>query len=52
MDNYEWAYGYSERFGLIHVDYATQKRTPKDSAFWYQTRFCRKMCFAREDAFA
>lgn len=37
MDNYEWAYGYSERFGLIHVDYATQKRTPKDSAFWYQT---------------
>lgn len=30
MDNYEWAYGYSERFGLIHVDYATQKRTPKD----------------------
>ena len=37
MDNYEWAYGYSERFGLNHVDYATQKRTSKDSAFWYQT---------------
>lgn len=36
MDNYEWACGYSERFGLIHVDYATQQRTPKDSALWYK----------------
>jgi beta-glucosidase len=35
MDNFEWAEGYRERFGLIHVDYQTQKRTLKDSALWY-----------------
>ena len=31
LDNYEWAYGYEKRFGLVHVDYETQKRTPKSS---------------------
>ena len=31
LDNYEWAYGYEKRFGLVHVDYETQKRTPKAS---------------------
>ena len=36
MDNFEWAEGYRHRFGLIHVDYATQKRTLKDSAHWYK----------------
>jgi len=35
MDNLEWAEGYRPRFGLIHVDYPTQKRTLKDSALWY-----------------
>jgi beta-glucosidase len=35
LDNFEWAYGYSKRFGIVHVDYGTQVRTPKDSALWY-----------------
>ncbi|MFF4981187.1 GH1 family beta-glucosidase [Streptomyces sp. NPDC001046] len=35
MDNFEWAEGYRRRFGLVHVDYATQRRTLKDSAQWY-----------------
>lgn len=36
MDNYEWDSGYGKRFGLIHVDYATQERVLKDSAHWYR----------------
>nr|WP_117214873.1 GH1 family beta-glucosidase [Allorhizocola rhizosphaerae] len=35
MDNFEWAWGYSKRFGIIHVDYGSQTRTPKASAHWY-----------------
>ena len=35
LDNFEWALGYSKRFGLVHVDYTTQARTPKASAAWY-----------------
>jgi len=35
LDNFEWAWGYERRFGLVHVDFATQVRTPKASARWY-----------------
>ncbi|MES1245381.1 MAG: GH1 family beta-glucosidase [Acidobacteriota bacterium] len=35
LDNFEWSLGYSKRFGIIHVDYATQRRTPKASARFY-----------------
>jgi beta-glucosidase len=37
MDNFEWGYGYSKRFGITHVDYHTQARTWKKSATWYQS---------------
>jgi beta-glucosidase len=35
LDNFEWAHGYDKRFGVVHVDYVTQRRTPKASARWY-----------------
>ena len=35
LDNFEWPEGYRERFGIVHVDYTTQKRTLKESAKWY-----------------
>jgi beta-glucosidase len=36
MDNFEWLSGYAVRFGLYHVNFTTQQRTPKMSAKWYQ----------------
>ncbi|MEU9732065.1 GH1 family beta-glucosidase [Streptomyces sp. NPDC048002] len=35
LDNFEWSYGYSKRFGAVYVDYTTLERTPKSSALWY-----------------
>jgi beta-glucosidase len=35
LDNFEWAHGYTKRFGLYRVDYATQRRIARDSSFWY-----------------
>jgi len=48
MDNFEWASGYAKRFGIVHVDYTTQRRTPKDSARWYQ-RFLLQQRAAHAD---
>jgi beta-glucosidase len=36
FDNFEWAFGYQRRFGMVYIDYATQKRTTKKSAHWYK----------------
>lgn len=36
LDNFEWAFGYEKRFGIVHVDFETQERTLKDSAKWYR----------------
>lgn len=36
LDNFEWSFGYRMRFGLVHVDFDTLKRTPRDSYFWYR----------------
>ena len=41
MDNFEWAFGYGKRFGIVHVDYQTQKRTPKSSAHYYRERISK-----------
>lgn len=36
LDNFEWAYGYSKRFGIVYVDFGTQERVIKDSGYWYR----------------
>ncbi len=49
LDNFEWASGYVKRFGIVHVDYATQQRTLKDSALWYR-EFLRQQRLRRQAA--
>ena len=41
LDNFEWSHGYHKRFGLVHVDFETQARTPRDSAWWYRDVIAR-----------
>ncbi len=52
MDNFEWSSGYAKRFGIVHVDYASQKRTFKASAHWYQSflDFQRQKTLAQPNA--
>ncbi|MFF7341069.1 GH1 family beta-glucosidase [Streptomyces sp. NPDC008163] len=49
MDNFEWAYGYSKRFGAVYVDYASQRRIPKASAHWYADVIRRHALPPQED---
>lgn len=41
MDNFEWGQGLAKRFGLFHVDYSSQRRSPRESAFWYRDMIAR-----------
>ena len=41
MDNFEWAFGFSRRFGIVHVDYETQRRTVKGSGLWFKELLAR-----------
>ena len=49
MDNWEWGFGFTKQFGLVHVDYESQKRTVKDSGLWY-AQVALKNGFALSDA--
>jgi beta-glucosidase len=55
MDNYEWDSGYDKRFGIVHVDYTTQRRLLKDSAKWYRefiTQWTQARAVVKEPALA
>lgn len=41
LDNFEWAEGYAKRFGLVYVDYPSQRRIPKDSGYWFRDVIAR-----------
>jgi beta-glucosidase len=49
MDNFEWSRGYDKRFGIVHVDYATQRRTLKRSGAWYRDLIARTRDARRPD---
>jgi len=46
LDNFEWAHGYSKRFGIVYVDFLTQKRIIKDSGHWYAS-ICKQNALSR-----
>jgi beta-glucosidase len=50
LDNFEWSYGYDKRFGLVRVDYATQRRTVKRSGLWYRDLIARARSGAQPGA--
>jgi beta-glucosidase len=50
LDNFEWAEGYSKRFGIVYVDYETQQRIPKYSAYWYKALIASHKSGSIEDA--
>jgi beta-glucosidase len=50
LDNFEWAWGYWKRFGLVFVDYATLERTPKGSFYWYRDHIAARRTAASEAA--
>jgi beta-glucosidase len=50
LDNFEWASGYEKRFGIVHVDYESQRRTPKKSALWYADFLMRQKALRAQRA--
>ena len=52
LDNFEWAEGYSKRFGIVYVDYETQQRTLKYSAYWYKAHIASQQSSSVQDAVA
>jgi beta-glucosidase len=52
LDNFEWAHGYSKRFGIVYVDYPTLERVPKDSFYWYRDHIARRRASARHEPVA
>ena len=50
MDNFEWAEGFKDRFGVVHVDFGTQVRTPKDSFHWLRRYIGKRVGRTPRDA--
>jgi beta-glucosidase len=52
LDNFEWAHGYSKRFGIVYVDYPTLERVPKDSFYWYRDHIASRRTAPRPSPIA